>query len=92
MVCGLTHREVFSLLHPHRRRQLIEQQTTTYADGCNAAKTFYTRRENHAWTMAHHWRAVTEHPKGARSIQVLTMPLPELVRTLDAHELDHPQP
>ncbi|WP_255843364.1 MULTISPECIES: hypothetical protein [Micrococcus] len=40
----------------------------------------------------HHWRAVTEHPKGARSIQVLTMPLLELVRALDAHELDHPQP
>ena len=88
----MTHREVFGLLHPYRRRRLIEQRTSTYADGYNAAKTLYMRRENHAWAVAHHWRAVTEHPKGAHSIQVHTMLLPELVRALAAHELDHPQP
>lgn len=55
----------------------MEQRTITYADGYNAAKTFYMRPENHAWAVAHHWRAVTEHPKGAHSIQVLTMLLPQ---------------
>ena len=79
----------------------MEQQTTTptYADGYKAgyqdAKAFYTRRDNHARTVARHWRAVADHPKGARSIEVLTLLFPELVRTLDAmaaHELDHPQP
>ena len=52
-------------------------------------------RLHHARTVARHWRAVADHPKGARSIEVLTMLFPELVRTLDAmaaHELDHPQP
>ena len=52
----------------------MEQQTTTptYADGYKAgyqdAKAFYTRRDNHARTVARHWRAVADHPKGPRSI------------------------
>lgn len=78
----------------------MEPQTTplTYADGYKVgyqdAKAFYTRRDNHARTVARHWRAVADHPKGPRSIEVLTMLFPELVRTLDAmavHALDHPQ-
>lgn len=78
----------------------MDPQTTplTYADGYKAgyqgAKAFYTRRDNHARTVAHHWRAVADHPKGPRSIEVLTMLFPELVRTLDAmaaHALEHPQ-
>ena len=78
----------------------MEQHTTAsdYSEGYKAgyqhAQAFYTRRGRHAHTVARHWRSLPEHPKGPRSLQVLTTLFPDLVRTLDAlatHELDHTQ-
>lgn len=58
----------------------------TYSEGFKAgyqsAEAFYTRRGDHAHTVARHWRALADHPKGPRSIEVLTTLFPELVRTL----------